>query len=469
MRPNLVWPYDAAVRCVKPASRRAAGAALGLALLCGNVASFGQAASLPPGTSGAQDAADGPHQTSVSESVAASPLSAAETTLAAGDYTGAQAILTPYLRLHPQDARALFDLGYTMDATNVDGEAESEYRKAIAADPRQFESHMALGLLLANEKKTVQAIAMLKEAAQLTPVPANPAAQGQANRTLARLLEPTDPAAARIALIAALRESPETPADSLLAGDIAAREGDSDTAANAYGKVLSSAAEGSADRAQAAAGLAHLLLVEKRYPEAEAVLHKALADDAQNPVLNTELGDALSAEGKLPEAIAVVESLHARVPGDSNVTSVLADLYTQTGALTKALPLYQQLLLLHPHDASLLASTGDALVRSDEPAEAIPVLQEATRLNPSNGDAWSSLAFAANQTHQPQMVLDALAMRSKVMSETPATYFLAATAWDTLRETKRAVALYRQFLAVAGTGFPDEVWQAKHRLVALAR
>jgi hypothetical protein len=55
------------------------------------------------------------------------------------------------------------------------------------------------------------------------------------------------------------------------------------------------------------------------------------------------------------------------------------------------------------------------------------------------------------------------------MSDTPATYFLAATAYDSLHLTKRAVEMYKQFLAVAGGKFPDEEWEAKHRLTALDR
>ena len=55
------------------------------------------------------------------------------------------------------------------------------------------------------------------------------------------------------------------------------------------------------------------------------------------------------------------------------------------------------------------------------------------------------------------------------MSPTAADYFLSATAYDTLHVSKRAVELYRQFLQAAGNEYPDEVWQAKHRLAALAK
>ena len=432
-------------------------------LLLGAAAlAHGQSSTLPPGTSGADDTP----RAAVGES---SPLYAAEAKLDARQYPEARSMLQAYLSAHPADARALFDLGYAEDASGDGDAAETSYRKAVAADPRQFESRAALGLLLATRGKQADAATELAAAAKLTPKPANPSAQAQANRALARLLAATDPQGARKALIAALQQSPETTADTLLAADIAGRAGDADAAADAYGKVLSSAPAGSPQQSEASAGLAHLLIQARRYSEAEPVLRKALTADPQSPALNSELADVLSQEGKKQDAVAVLENLHAAKPDDGAVTTMLADLYMQTGAAAKADPLYQQLLAAHPHDPALLAEHGDALVRTARFEEAMAPLEEATRLNPGDGNAWSSLAFAANQTHQPQVVLDALAMRSKVMNETPATYFLSATAYDSLHQTKRAVELYRQFLSVAGTGFPDEVWQAKHRLVALAK
>ena len=435
-----------------------------LVLLSGAAVVQGQSSALPPGTSGPVDAP--PPQKAVRKS---NPLNEAEAKLAAKQYSEARTLLLAYLAAHPAEARALFDLGYVQDATGDSDAAEASYRKAIAADPRQFESRAALGLLLASRGQQPEAVTQLAAAAKLTPDPANPDAQAQANRALARLLAATDPQAARAALIAALQQTPETTADTLLAAEIAGREGDADAAADAYGKVLASAPAGSPQQAEASAGLAHLLIQAKRYSDAEPVLRKALLADPRSPALNTELADVLSAKGKPQDAIAILETLHAAQPGDEGVTTMLADLDTQTGAPEKADPLYQQLLAAHPHEPALLAKWGDALVREKRYPEGVAPLKEATQLDPANGNAWSSLAFAASQTHQPQLVLDALAMRSKVMSETPATYFLSATACDTLHHTKRAAELYRQFLSVAGTSFPDEVWQAKHRLVALAK
>jgi tetratricopeptide (TPR) repeat protein len=427
---------------------------------------FAQSSTLPPGTVAPPDAHPDTHQGAPQ---ASSPLNAAETKLAAGDYAGAQAMLQPYLSVHTQDARGWFDLGYAQDATGNDTGAETSYRTAIASNPHQFEAHVALGLLLAKQGHAAQAIPLLSTAEKLNPNPPDPAAQAQANRALARLLLPTDPDAASAALLDALKQSPETADDSLLAGEIATKDGNTDAAADAYGRVIAQTPEGSPQQAQATAGLAHLLIAARRYPEAESVLRKGIAANPTNTAMQAQLADVLNQEGKPKEAIAALETLHTAQPDDSAVTNMLADLYTQTGDVARAQPLYAQLLQKSPHDPSLLAADGDALVRAGRFTEAVSVLQEATLLDPKNGNAASSLAFAATQTHQPELVLQALAMRSKVMSETPATYFLAATAYDTLHQTGQAAAMYRQFLSVAGDGFPNEIWQARHRLIALKK
>jgi hypothetical protein len=45
--------------------------------------------------------------------------------------------------------------------------------------------------------------------------------------------------------------------------------------------------------------------------------------------------------------------------------------------------------------------------------------------------------------------------------------FLEATAHDKLHHIKQATDLYKQFLSVANGQFPDEEWEARHRLITL--
>ena len=115
--------------------------------------------------------------------------------------------------------------------------AENYYRKAIAADPKQFEARLALGLLLA-QQGSEEAQTQMETAVTLEPNPPNPAAKAQAYRTLARLVRQSDPDTAKQALLEALKLTPETASDTLLTAEIAEAEGDKDIAEQAYRRVL---------------------------------------------------------------------------------------------------------------------------------------------------------------------------------------------------------------------------------------
>jgi hypothetical protein len=83
------------------------------------------------------------------------------------------------------------------------------------------------------------------------------------------------------------------------------------------------------------------------------------------------------------------------------------------------------------------------------------------------GEAAGHLAFAASRNHEPNVTLQALAQRATVLPNSPASLFLEATAHDTLHQNKDAERAYRAFLALAGGKYPDQEFQARHRLIAL--
>ena len=82
-------------------------------------------------------------------------------------------------------------------------------------------------------------------------------------------------------------------------------------------------------------------------------------------------------------------------------------------------------------------------------------------------DAAGHLAFVASVNNHPDGVLQALSVRATVLPQSASTLFLEATAHDKLHHVKQSKELYRQFLSVAGGKFPDEEWEARHRLIAL--
>ncbi|MBV8673107.1 MAG: tetratricopeptide repeat protein [Acidobacteriaceae bacterium] len=428
---------------------------MALALAMGGAVAAWSQAPLPPGTR-AEDSNTQPAENG--------PLSQAEAAIDSKNYGKARAMLDGYLSAHSSDARALFDRGYCDDAEGHLDAAEGYYRKAIAADPKQFEARLALGLLLA-QSGSADARTELETAITLEPNPPNPGAKAQAYRTLARLLRQSDPDKAKEDLIDALKLSPESADDTLLTAEIAEAEGDKSIAEEAYRRALKIQPDSSA----AISGLAHLLMQEKKYSEAEPLLKSALSRDPDDPALNAQFAALLGAEGKTDEAVGALEKLYRLKPKDREIGMMLADAYVQSEDYEKADAVYANLLASAPDSADVASARGQVLIREQKYQEALEMFQRAVKSRQDDSDAWGGIAFAASKTGQYQLTVDALTMRSKLVSDTPVTYFLWATAYDNLHQYKQSVEYYQLFLKSALGKFPDEEWQAKQRLTILEK
>ncbi len=174
-----------------------------------------------------------------SDSSAPSPqVMDAEALIVKLDWKAAEAKLSPWLVDHPSDARALFDAGYVADAQKKVDEAADLYRRAVEADPKRFEAQLSLGLLLARKGSLEDARSALDAAAKLDPGEAGPAAKARAWRALAEIDQETNPTQASTDLLEALKLSPETPEDTALAAELAAKSGQTDAAEAAYRRRL---------------------------------------------------------------------------------------------------------------------------------------------------------------------------------------------------------------------------------------
>lgn len=417
---------------------------------------FAQSSPLPPGTTVPGD---------VQQQAQPTALQQAESSIMARNYAVATTQLNAWLSTHPSDARAFFDRGYVADAQGQSTDAESWYRKAIASDPKQFESRLALGLDLAAQGDTAAAREQLYAATSLQPDPPNPAAKAQALRALAQLLRRSDPIGARDALVQALKLTPETPADTLLAAQIADAAGDDGLAEQEYRKLLNE----QPDSSQATAGLAHLLIRQEQFAAAQPLVSAALQQHPNDPALNAEMAVILDGEGRKADALDVLRKLHTLEPANPDVTGMLADAEFQAGDLDAADTLYQQILAATPNDPDLLDSHGQILIRQQHFAEALAVFQKAAAARPGDVDAWSGIAFADSKLKLWNDELHALSMRSKFAPENPSTLFLWATAYDNLHQSKTAADYYHRFLAAAQGKYPDQEWQARHRLIALEK
>lgn len=393
----------------------------------------------------------------------------AEAAIVKADWKTAETKLDTWLAAHPTDGRALFDAGYVADAQNRLDDAVKLYRRAVEADPKSFEAHLSLGLALARQGKPQDARPELVAATTLDPGEAGPALKARAWRALAKIDQPSpgnpgNAAQASNELLEALKLSPETTEDTLLAATLAESAGQSDAAEAAYRRVLAKDPKSAA----ANAGLAHLLIERKQYPEAETLLRTALEQTPDDPALTAQLATVLAAQDKA-EALPLLQKLHSSYPANPAITRMLADVLATAGDAAGSDKLYTALLATTPNDAPLLVAHGQNLIRQARFSEALAVFDKATRIDPANGDAWSGMAFAASRVGQPSITLHALTMRSKYLPEVPATYFLWATAYDTLHDKAAAATYYHHFLDAAAGKFPDQEWQARQRLKLLGK
>lgn len=389
------------------------------------------------------------------------------------EFQTALKLLTTLAQKYPGDARVLFDLASAQDALDQIIPAEATYRRAIAADPTFFEPHLALGLLLARHNRPADARAELQAATTLNSAAGagaeDPALKARAFRALAHLDRTSNPAEARDALLSALKLSPETPDDILLSADLA--EGAQDTAAAdaALRRLLSRAPNDPA----ATTALAHLLLAHNRSAEAEPLLSAALAAHPDDPGLTAQLATLYVHQNQPEQATALLQKLHARDPQNPAVTRLYARLLSQSGQYESSEPLFAALSTQAPADPTLLDDRADALIHLKRYAEAQQILDRATAQPSafSNREdlaaAASHLAFAASQNNDPNTTLRALQLRATILPQSPSSLFLAATAHDKLHHVRQASDLYKQFLSVANNKFPDEEWEARHRLIAL--
>jgi tetratricopeptide (TPR) repeat protein len=424
--------------------------------------SAGVAQQLPPGTRSVDDHSQ---QNAVSEQIRE-----AESSLEKQDYKTAEAKLKVLATANPKDGRIQYDLGFAEERNGEEADAAKAYAAAIAAIPEFAEPRVALGLMDARSGRIEAAHKQLTDAAMIQT--AVPELRGRALRALAHLDETSNPDAAREELLAALKLTAETPDDVLMGAELADRAGDAQDAIPAYQRALK-LMPGDLD---ATAGLAHALQHAGKLADADAVLTAALKDHPQDARLVAQAASLYAAEGKAANAIPLLEQLRASDPkfaADPDSTQLLAQLYYVNGDNAAAEKLYTELLVATPKDPILLDSLGSTQVKQghDAAAEATFVKAVALRAAFHDDQAWGEaeghLAFAASKNNDPQTCLAALDARSTVLPNSPTSLFLQATAHDKLHQNKQAIAAYKAFLALAGDKFPDQTFQAQHRIIAL--
>ena len=391
---------------------------------------------------------------------AADALKDAESLLQKQQYQQAEEKLQAIVTQQSENPQVWFDLGFAQSHLGKITEAIAAYKKAMQLSPKWFEAQQNLGLALAKSGDLTAAASALKFAVTLKPTVGGQPALAAAWLSLAQVTEESAPQESLAAYQKATELDPANPDAQLGIARMAERSGNAAAAEQQYLKL---AAAGSNDSIEQLIGL---YLKQKRFTEAETWLHKYIAANPQNAAAQLQLGKLQAAEGKTQEAIATLEPLYNASP-DPKVARDLASLYLETKQYPAAADLLGPLIAQSPTDAQLHLDYGTALMHQLKYSEAQTVLLKAVQLNPNLVQAYSDLAYAAEQNKNYELTIRVLDGRAKLQPETPATYFLRATAYDNLRMYKPAAANYKLFLGVAAGKFPDQEFQARHRLKAI--
>ena len=406
------------------------------------------------------------HHTKVAEEEPPPPeLTKAEELIQKQDYAAAEPLLRKVLAgdaaNDPGNYVAWFELGFVENGLGKTDDSIAAYRKSVAAKPDVFESNLNLGLQLAKNGQP-DAEQFLRAATQLKPTSHVAEGQARAWLSLAHVLEANKPDEAIAAYRQAAVLQPKDPEPHLAAGLLLEKQEKFSDAEHEYKQAL--ALGPSSD---AVTGLANIYMRGHRLSEAEAELRKLVAERPDQAAARIQLGRVLAAEGKNDDAIAELQAGAKLAPTDSSLQRDLADLYIIAKKYDQAEAAYRALLSANPNDAVLHQSLGKSLLEEKKFPDAQKEFLEAVKLKPDLGTAYGDLAFAASENKDYPLTIKALDARAKLLPEEPITYFLRASAYDHLKDVKRAALNYHLFLKTANGKYPDQEWQAKHRLIAI--
>ncbi|MBV9180342.1 MAG: tetratricopeptide repeat protein [Acidobacteria bacterium] len=389
-------------------------------------------------------------------------LAKAETAIDKGNYGEAEPLLRQVVAAHPENYTAWYDLGFVYHQQGERDKSIAAYRQSVAANPNVFESNLNLGIALA-EAANPDAEAFLRAATQLKPSSEPNRGYKRAWLALGQVLAKTNSDAALDAFERAALADDKDPEPHLLAGSLLERKQKPAEAEKEYQRALAL----NPSSPDVLAALTDLDIEQHRLNDAESLLRKLVVVRPDDAGAHLQLGRLLVLLGKKDEAIAEMETGLKLDPSNSHGRRDLADFYSDAGKYGEAERLYSSLLSATPGDPALHYGLGKCLLKQKKFPSAEQELRQAVALRPDFGQAYGELAIAADGNKDYLLAIQATDLRAKYLPETPMSYFLRATAYDHLRDIKQAARYYHQFLTVASGNYPEQEWQAKHRLIAI--
>ena len=128
--------------------------------------------------------------------------------------------------------------------------------------------------------------------------------------------------------------------------------------------------------------LACLAEIDGRYPEAEALLRKALQRDENSPYLVLKLSEILAKRGSMKDALAAAQRAVSLDPSDLMARGFLSQLYSQLQKFELAVSQYRIILARDPDNKDVRLQLVTLLIRSKDYQGALDELSILTQTEP---------------------------------------------------------------------------------------
>lgn len=373
-------------------------------------------------------------------------------------FEAAIAPLQKVLADQPTFAYGHFQLAYVYTALKKSKEAQAEYQRAAALDPKMSAAYVNLGMLLLDNREDAAAVAPLRKAVELLPAESRP------RYLLAVALDRSgDRAGAAEAFEGLLHLDPNEITAIEYLGWMNLRSGKPVEAEARFRHALEVQPKG----ADSFRGLAESLEAQKK-TEALTAYRQYLELRPDDADAHARFVRLLMDQGQNEEALAELDRADAGKPSVSSL-KVRADIQIAQKKWKDAISTLQQAVALAPKDAQLRGGLGRTYLQVRDFPNAERELKAAIQLDSNKVDYWKDLSSTYYLSKNYPATLAVLDRVDKFETPGAGSWFIRALCYDSLNQPKPALEAYQKFLELDQNKNPDQVWQAQERSKVLRR
>jgi Flp pilus assembly protein TadD len=385
-------------------------------------------------------------------------LDQAQDAIDKNDFAAAIPPLQKFVAEKPDVAFAHFQLAYAYTALNHPDDAQPEYEKCIALDPKMAEAQLNLGTLMLN-RDAKGAVTPLQKAVELLPSQSRP-------RFLLGLAQERsgDLKGAAESLEGAARLDPKDTECLIQLGGIYLKTNRPADAEAKFRAALTLEPKSPG----ALQGLALSLDTQKK-PEATDAYRAYLAVQPQDAAARSRLVHLLVDQGQGDAAVA---EMGKNGPGSAPTVEDLklkAEIELQQKKTDAAIATLKQAVSLAPNDGQLHGALGRSYLAARDFPNAEKELKAALQLDRNNLTYWKDLSSAYYLGGNCPATLGTLDVIAKAETPGAGEWFIRALCYDKLMQIQPALAAYRKFLELDENKNPDQVWQANQRIHVLEK